>query len=109
MRRVETFFIAIAIAFYVWFLTHFGAGQVLGYIKMVGWGLALTISLEAVARIINTVGWRCTIEEYPPNLSFIELFGARIGGEEIDYVTPSAQLGGQFVMALTIRDKLRMP
>jgi glycosyltransferase 2 family protein len=109
MRRVETFFIAIAIAFYVWFLTHFGAGQVLGYIKMVGWGLALTISLEAVARIINTVGWRCTIEHYPPNLKFIELFGARIGGEAIDYVTPSAQLGGQFVMALTIRDKLRMP
>jgi hypothetical protein len=37
------------------------------------------------------------------------LFAARIGGEAIDYVTPSAQLGGQFVMALTLRDKLRMP
>jgi len=109
MRRVETFFIVIAIAFYAWFLTHYGPGQVLGYVRMAGWGLALTISLEAIARIANTLGWRVTIEDYPPKLKFLELFAARIGGEAIDYVTPSAQLGGQFVMAVDVREKLRMP
>ena len=51
MRRVETIFIVIAIAFYAWFLTHYGPRQVIGYVRMAGWGLALTISLEAVARI----------------------------------------------------------
>jgi uncharacterized membrane protein YbhN (UPF0104 family) len=109
MRRAETFFIVIAIAFYAWFLTHYGPGQVLGYVRMAGWGLALTISLEALARIANTIGWRVTIEDYPPKLKFLELFAARIGGEAIDYVTPSAQLGGQFVMAVDVREKLRMP
>src|SRR5271163_2760246 len=109
MRRVETFFIVIAIAFYAWFLRHYGPGQVLGYVRMAGWGLALTISLEALARIANTFGWRVTIEDYPPNLRFVELFAARIGGEAVDYVTPSAQLGGQFVMAADVREKLRMP
>jgi len=109
MRRVETFFIVIAIAFYAWFLTHYGPGQVIGYVRMAGWGLALTISLEAIARIANTLGWRVTIEDYPPKLRFVELFAARIGGEAIDYVTPSAQLGGQFVMAVDVREKLRMP
>jgi len=109
MRRVETYFIVIAIAFYAWFLTHYGPGQVIGYVRMAGWGLALTISLEALARIANTLGWRVTIEDYPPKLRFIELFAARIGGEAIDYVTPSAQLGGQFVMAVDVRAKLRMP
>jgi uncharacterized membrane protein YbhN (UPF0104 family) len=109
MRRVETFFIVIAIAFYAWFLTHYGPRQVLGYVRMAGWGLALTISLEAFARIANTLGWRVTIEHYPPKLGFGELFGARIGGEAVDYVTPSAQLGGQFVMAVEVREKLRMP
>ncbi|MGD1029133.1 MAG: lysylphosphatidylglycerol synthase domain-containing protein [Candidatus Binatus soli] len=109
MRRVETYFIVIAIAFYAWFLTHYGPGQVIGYVRMAGWGLALTISLEALARIANTLGWRVTIEDYPPKLRFIELFAARIGGEAIDYVTPSAQLGGQFVMAVDVREKLRMP
>src|SRR5579862_7061020 len=109
MRRVETIFIVIAIAFYAWFLTHYGPREVMGYVRMAGWGLALTISLETVARIANTLGWRVTIEDYPPNLGFLELFAARIGGEAIDYVTPSAQLGGQFVMAVEVRDKLPMP
>src|SRR6204780_5384174 len=109
MRRVETFFIIIAIAFYAWFLTHYGPHQVIGYVRMAGWGLAVTISLEALSRIANTLGWRVTIEDYPPSLRFIELFAARIGGEAIDYVTPSAQLGGQFVMAVDVREKLRMP
>jgi uncharacterized membrane protein YbhN (UPF0104 family) len=109
MRRVETYFILIAIAFYAWFLTHYGPGQVIGYVRMAGWGLALTISLETLSRIANTLGWRVTIEHYPPKLRFVELFAARIGGEAVDYVTPSAQLGGQFVMALDVREKLRMP
>jgi hypothetical protein len=109
MRRVETFFIIIAIAFYAWFLTHYGPRQVFGYVWMAGWGLALTISLEAIARIANTLGWRVTIAEFPPQLKFVELFAARIGGEAVDYVTPSAQLGGQFVMAADVREKLRMP
>jgi hypothetical protein len=109
MRRLETFFIVIAIAFYAWFLTHYGPRQVIGYVRMAGWGLALTISLEAFARIANTLGWRVTIEHYPPTLRLAELFAARIGGEAVDYVTPSAQLGGQVVMAVDVREKLRMP
>src|SRR5579862_2408551 len=108
MRRVETIFIVIAIGFYAWFLTHYGPREVLGYVRMAGWGLALTIALEAIARIANTVGWRVTIMDYPRKLSFGELFAARISGEAIDYVTPSAQLGGQFVMAMMVRRKLAM-
>ncbi len=109
MRRVETFLIVIAIGFYVWFLAHYGPGQVLGYIRLVGWGLALTIALETLSRVANTLGWRVTVKDYPPSLRLVELFAARIGGEAIDYVTPSAQLGGQFVMAVEVRDKLPMP
>src|SRR5271168_2639141 len=108
MRRVETFLIVIAIAFYVWFLAHFGPGQVLGYIRVAGWGLAVTIALETMSRVANTLGWRVTIEDYPSRLGLGELFMARIAGEAIDYVTPSAQLGGQFVMALMVRRKLAM-
>ncbi|MHB8381330.1 MAG: lysylphosphatidylglycerol synthase domain-containing protein [Candidatus Binataceae bacterium] len=109
MRRVETILIVLAVAFYVWFLSHFGTRQVLGYVRIVGWGLGFTIALEAISRVMNTLGWRVTIADYPPSLSFGELFAARIAGEAIDYVTPSAQLGGQFVMALMVRRKLPMP
>jgi len=109
MRRVETILLVIAAGFYVWFLTHFGPHEVLGYLRLAGWGLAVTISLETLARAANTLGWRVTIANYPPSLRLGELFAARIAGEAVDYTTPSAQLGGQFVMALMVRRKLRMP
>ncbi len=109
MRRVETILIALAALFYVWFLAHFGPGEVWHYVRLAGWGLVLTISLESLARLANTLGWRVTITDYPRDLSLLELFAARIGGEAVDYTTPSAQLGGQFVMALAVRQKLRMP
>ncbi len=109
MRRVESIFLVFAVVFYVWFLSHFGAGQVLAYLRTAGWGLALTIALESVARVANTLGWRATIAECPRELGFGRLFAARIAGEAVDYVTPTAQLGGQFVMALMVRRVLRMP
>lgn len=108
MRRAETLIILLALGFYGWFLHRFGARDVWHYVQMVGWGLAVTIALEAVSRIFNTIGWRATIENYPRDLHFGELFVARIAGEAIDYVTPSGQLGGQFVMAMMVRRKLAM-
>ena len=108
MRRLETIIVVLALAFYVWFLSHFGTRQVLGYVRLAGWGLLLTISLEAVARVANTCGWWVTIGKHGSGLRFRQLFAARIAGEAIDYVTPSAQIGGQFVMAMMVRRNLEM-
>jgi glycosyltransferase 2 family protein len=108
MRRLETVILLLGLGFYVWFLRRFGWTDVLHYIRLAGWGLCLTVTLEGVARVANTLGWRATIDNYPPSLGFGELFGARVAGEAVDYVTPSAQMGGQFVMAMMVRRKLEM-
>jgi glycosyltransferase 2 family protein len=105
MRRVETLLIVLSLAFYAWFLNHFGPAQILSYLRLAGWGVALTISLEGVARVVNTVGWRITIYDCPPSLGIAQLFFARIAGEAIDYITPPS---GQFVMAMMVRQRLRM-
>ena len=108
MRRIETVLVVLAIVFYAWFVHRLGVASVLSYVRMVGWGLGLTITLETVSRIFNTLGWRVTVAEVPRELSFIRMFQARIAGEAVDYVTPSAQLGGQFVTALMVRRRLKM-
>jgi len=108
MRRIETLILILALGFYFWLLHRFGFSQAFSYIRLVGWGLGLTISLESIARLCNTFGWRTVIPRRHRNLGFGEMFLARIAGEATDYVTPSAQLGGQFVMALLVRDKLPM-
>src|SRR5579862_3132359 len=107
MRRAETIIVILALGFYAWFLSHFGTREVFSYVRLAGWGLALTITLETLARLANTVGWMVTIgpHQAPP---FTQLFAARIAGEAIDYVTPSAQLGGQLVMAMMVRRSLDM-
>jgi uncharacterized membrane protein YbhN (UPF0104 family) len=108
MRRLETIIVILALAFYAWFLSHFGTRQVWDYVRLAGWGLVLTISLEAIARVANTFGWWVTIGSYGHDLRFGQLFAARIAGEAVDYVTPSAQLGGQFVSAMMVRRNLEM-
>jgi Lysylphosphatidylglycerol synthase TM region len=108
MRRIESLILILALGFYVWFLRRFGFAHVFSYVRLVGWGLALTVALESVARFANTLGWRIVIPNLPRNLGITEMFMARIAGEATDYVTPSAQLGGQFVMALMVRAKLPM-
>lgn len=108
MKRLETLIIVLALGFYLWFLKRFGVGQVLDYVRLVGWGLLLTVTLEAFARLFNTLGWRVMIRDCPPKLSMFDLFVARISGEAVDYVTPSAQLGGQLLMAVMVRRKLGM-
>lgn len=109
MRRAETLLIIAGCAFYVWLLHRLGMSSVLHYVEMVGWGLGVTIALEGVARLANTLGWRVAICDYPARLSFSRLFLARVAGEAIDYTTPSAQLGGQFVMAMMVKRDLRLP
>ncbi len=108
MRRLETLIILLALGFYVWFLSRFGLHDIARYVRYAGWGLVFTISLEGLARLANTAGWRLTITDYPRNLTFSELFVARVSGEAVDYITPSAQLGGQFVMAMMVRSKLAL-
>ncbi|SRR5579875_103795 len=106
MRRLETIFIVVGIAFYGWLIHSIGLHSVFANLTRVGWGIGVTIALEGVARIANTLGWRTVIERCPRGLTFSRLFAARIAGEAIDYTTPSAQLGGQVVMALMVRDEL---
>jgi uncharacterized membrane protein YbhN (UPF0104 family) len=108
MRRFETLITLIAFLFYGWFLWHFGTASVLRDLRLAWWGLSVTVCLDAFLLTANTAGWRAAIVPYPKPLSFKQLFAARIAGEAIDYLTPTVQLGGSFVSAMMIRDKLSL-
>jgi uncharacterized membrane protein YbhN (UPF0104 family) len=106
MRRLETIFIVIGLIFYGWLVHSLGLHSVYTNLTRVGWGLGITIAMEGLARFANTLGWRAAIENCPRELTLPKLFAARLAGEAIDYTTPSAQLGGQIVMALMVRREL---
>ncbi len=61
MRRIETIIVVLALAFYVWFLSHFGTRRCSALCASPDGAWLLTISLEAFARVANTLGWWMTI------------------------------------------------
>jgi len=61
-----------------------------------GWGLALVIGQELVAHLLNALGWRFAFApEDARAFPLVELVRLRVVGDAINYVTPTATLGGE--------------
>jgi len=62
----------------------------------VGWGMALVLSQEIVAHVLNASGWRFAFtREIAARFTFGELVRLRVAGDAINYVTPTATIGGE--------------
>ena len=83
-----------------------GVGLVWGNLRVIGWGFAVIIGQELLAMTANTLGWRQAF--LPPRgaIPFFRLFAARVAGDAINYVTPTATIGGEFVRARMIEGEL---
>jgi uncharacterized protein (TIRG00374 family) len=64
---------------------------------LLGWGLAVFILIEGIVDILHTVAWRYCLSSAYRSLSFFRLFGIRLAGGSINYVTPTADLGGEVI------------
>jgi len=62
----------------------------------VGWGIALVLSQEFVAHLLNASGWRFAFtREIAARFSLRELVRLRVAGDAINYLTPTATIGGE--------------
>ncbi len=97
LRIAERIIFAIGICLFFVLVARVGLGNVLANLQLVGWGLLLIITAEIVAFIANTLGWRLAFPRgaHPPR--FGRLLLARIAGDGINYLTPTATMGGEFV------------
>lgn len=61
-----------------------------------GWGLALIVAIEGIADFLHTVAWqRCFAPAHRPTA--LSLWWVHLAGAAINYVTPTATLGGDVV------------
>ena len=60
-----------------------------------GWGLMPLVMAEGIAEMIHTLGWRHCMNEPYRSLPWFFLFRVRMAGYAINYLTPTATLGGE--------------
>jgi len=94
MKRFHTLSILLGVILLAFLIWEIGAGQLWRELTLLGWGLAPLILIEGVADLLRTYGWRFCLSEPHRSLPFLHLFRIRMAGISINYLTPTAGLGG---------------
>ena len=69
-----------------------------------GWGMALIVGQEIVAHLFNAMAWRFAFAPGAARVvPFGELVRLRIAGDAVNYLTPTATLGGEVARTAMLR------
>lgn len=74
-----------------------GPAAVAQNLALVGWGFVFTIGQELFAATFNTLGWLNAFPTGRRRPPFRRLLAARIVGDGVNCVTPTATIGGEYV------------
>ena len=99
MKKFHTLLLVLGVVFLACLVWNIGARELWQKIAALGWGLFPLIFGEGLAEMIHTVGWRLCLSEPYRSLPFILLFRIRMAGYAINYLTPTAALGGEVTKA----------
>jgi glycosyltransferase 2 family protein len=71
----------------------------------VGWGMTLVLGQEIVAHVLNAWGWRFAFtREAARHFPLSELIRLRVAGDAINYLTPTATIGGEVARTALLSD-----
>ena len=99
MKKLHILLLALGLAFFGYLLWSIGIQQLRGELALIGWGLIPLMLGEGVAEMIHTIGWHHCLSGPLRSLRWRTLFGIRMAGYAINYVTPTATLGGEVTKA----------
>lgn len=93
--RVHAALLVLGMGFLAWLLWSIGPGEVWRELTALGWWIVPLLLIEGVAEAIHTLGWRRCLSATHRRLRFALLFRIRMAGYAINYITPTAALGGE--------------
>lgn len=79
------------------------ARAVAANLRLVGWGILLILAQEIIAIVANTMGWWVGFPRHQARVTFASLLAARLAGDAVNYLTPTATLGGELVRTRMLR------
>ena len=99
----ERALVVAGFALFVLLVYRIGLDALAANLRLVGAGITLVIAQEILAYAANTLGWWAAFPPPRPALRFRSLLAARIAGDAVNYVTPTATLGGEVVRVGMLR------
>ena len=101
MKRLKALFtplvLALGTATFLYLLWKFDPARVWGNLVAFGWGFAVLLPFQILDHMLNAAGWKLA---FPPESSgrvrFRDLVRVRIAGDGVNYLTPSANIAGEF-------------
>ena len=109
LRTTERVVLASGIVLFFFLVARLGADNILANLRMVGWGILLILGAEILAFLANTLGWRLAFPRQGAVPSFRHLLLARIAGDGVNYLTPTATMGGEFVRVRMLQGQASTP
>jgi hypothetical protein len=95
MKKFNLTLFLLGAGFLAWLVWKIGAGELWREMRSLGWGLIPFMLGEGAAEMIHTVGWRHCLNEPWRSLPWRRLFRIRMAGYAINYLTPTACVGGE--------------
>src|SRR6187401_1827455 len=96
MKRINTVLLGLGLIFLTCLIWKIGWRDLWRQISALGWGILLIILAEGLANLAHTIGWRHCIRnsENEGRVSLWSLFRMNMAGWAINYLTPTASVGG---------------
>jgi hypothetical protein len=95
MKRINLVLLIVGFALFAGLVWSIGPGELWHELESLGWGLIPFAAGEGVAEMIHTVGWRHCLSGRARTLPWFQLYRIRMSGYAINYLTPTAALGGE--------------
>lgn len=105
MKKFHTILLVLGVAFLAYLVWKVGVRELWQELGLLGWGLIPIVLGEGVAEMIHTVGWRYCLSGPLRSLPWFTLFRIRMAGYAINYLTPTAALGGEVTKAALLSSR----
>jgi len=103
MRRFHFALLLLGVAFLGFLVWLAGPGELWRQLRELGWGLVPLILSEGVANLLHAAGWRSCLGEARRRVRLRLLFRMSLAGYAINYLTPTASLGGEVTKVALLR------
>jgi glycosyltransferase 2 family protein len=96
-RGIELGCLGLGVAVLVGTVWAVGAETLVRDLRALGWGLGLVLLVESLNVALNTLGWALDFPRGERPVGLGRLLAARLAGDSVNYLTPSASVGGELL------------